>query len=67
MWQLGSILNTKKKQKFNIPIIIIGNVVAGGAGKTPTVISLANKLINSNIKVHIILKAIKAQQKKVFK
>jgi len=63
IWQLGNILNTKKKQKFNIPIIIIGNVVAGGAGKTPTVISIANKLISSNIKVHIILKGYKSAAK----
>ena len=63
LWQLASILNTKKKHKFLIPIIKIGNVVAGGAGKTPTVISLAQKLINSGIKVHIILKGYKSTAK----
>ena len=63
VWQLGSILNSKNKNKFNIPVIIIGNVVAGGAGKTPTVISLANKLIHSNIIVHIILKGYKSTAK----
>ena len=63
LWQLASILNTKKKHKFLIPIIKIGNVVAGGAGKTPTVISLTQKLINSSIKVHIILKGYKSTAK----
>jgi len=63
LWRLASILNTKKKQKFLIPIIKIGNVVAGGAGKTPTVISLAQKLINSGTKVHIILKGYKSTAK----
>ena len=63
LWRLASIFNTKNKQKFLIPIIKIGNVVAGGAGKTPTVISLAQKLINSGIKVHIILKGYKSTAK----
>ena len=36
IWLLASFLNKKKPKKFNIPVIKIGNVVAGGAGKTPT-------------------------------
>ena len=63
LWQLASILNIKKKLEFSVPIIKIGNIVAGGAGKTPTVISIAHKLINSRIKVHIILKGYKSNAK----
>ena len=64
VWLLASFLNRKSEKKFNIPIIKIGNVVAGGAGKTPTVISLSQKLINSKINVHIILKGYKSSAKK---
>ena len=60
LWLLASLLNKKKINKFNIPVIKIGNVVAGGAGKTPTVISLTKKLIASNLNVHIILKGYKS-------
>ena len=55
IWLLASFLNKKKPKKFDIPVIKIGNVVAGGAGKTPTVISLTKKLINSKINTHICL------------
>ena len=64
IWLLASFLNKKKPKKFNIPVIKIGNVVAGGAGKTPTVISLSKKLINSKIDTHIILKGYKSSATK---
>ena len=48
IWILGSFIKRKKAHKFsNIKIIKIGNVVVGGAGKTPTTIAIAKKLINS--------------------
>lgn len=34
----------KKTIKFNVPVIVVGNVTVGGAGKTPLVIWLANFL-----------------------
>ncbi|MAW58923.1 MAG: tetraacyldisaccharide 4'-kinase, partial [Alphaproteobacteria bacterium] len=64
IWLLASFLNKKKPKKFDIPVIKIGNVVAGGAGKTPTVISLTKKLINSKINTHIILKGYKSSASK---
>jgi tetraacyldisaccharide 4'-kinase len=64
IWLLASFLNKKKPKKFDIPVIKIGNVVAGGAGKTPTVISLTKKLINSKIDTHIILKGYKSSATK---
>ncbi len=41
-------LNRKIKKPYDagIPIICIGNIVAGGAGKTPVAISIGTKLIN---------------------
>jgi len=64
IWILGSFIKNKKTHKFsNIKIIKIGNVVAGGAGKTPTAIAIAKKLINYNYKVHIITKGYKGSLK----
>ncbi|MBA4212464.1 MAG: tetraacyldisaccharide 4'-kinase [Polaromonas sp.] len=34
----------KQSRRVNVPVIVIGNVVVGGAGKTPTVISVVNHL-----------------------
>jgi tetraacyldisaccharide 4'-kinase len=34
----------KPSHRLNVPVLVIGNVVVGGAGKTPTVISVVNHL-----------------------
>ena len=34
----------KQGHRVNVPVVVIGNVVVGGAGKTPTVIAVANHL-----------------------
>ncbi|PPR28319.1 MAG: Tetraacyldisaccharide 4'-kinase [Alphaproteobacteria bacterium MarineAlpha9_Bin1] len=52
--------NTSSMQ---IPVIKVGNIVIGGAGKTPVVISIAKRLINFKIKVHIISKGYKGSIK----
>jgi len=65
LWILGGIIKNKKSYNIkNIKIIKIGNVVVGGSGKTPTVITIVKKLINSNKKVHIITKGYKGSIKK---
>lgn len=40
-------LNFFQKQKLPIPVIVIGNLIVGGAGKTPTVIALVHLLRQS--------------------
>lgn len=39
-------LGIKKQTTFDVPVIIVGNIVVGGTGKTPLVIYLANLLKN---------------------
>lgn len=38
------------------PLVVVGNIVAGGAGKTPVVLSLAKSLKEKGIDVHLIAK-----------
>jgi tetraacyldisaccharide 4'-kinase len=41
-------------QEINVPVICVGNLVVGGAGKTPTVLSIADILKSLGKKVHIL-------------
>jgi len=40
LYQLG----LKESHRVKVPVVVIGNVVVGGAGKTPTVIAVVNHL-----------------------
>ena len=37
-----------------LPVVCVGNITLGGAGKTPTVIFLANYLKKNNLNVHVV-------------
>lgn len=39
----------KKPQRVNIPVICVGNIVAGGSGKTPSVIALYDLIKANNL------------------
>ena len=41
-------------EKMPLPVVCIGNITLGGAGKTPTVIFLACYLKKNNIKAHVV-------------
>ncbi|TFZ00807.1 tetraacyldisaccharide 4'-kinase [Ramlibacter henchirensis] len=41
-------------QKATVPVVVIGNVVAGGAGKTPVVMAVAERLGRSGLKVAVV-------------
>ena len=44
----------RTREKINRPVIVVGNVVVGGAGKTPIVIELTKYLISSGRSVGVI-------------
>ena len=51
----------KKKYYFNTPIICVGNVIAGGGGKTPLVIEICKYYKKNKTNIHIIYKAYKTK------
>lgn len=65
---LGNCLNKfvydkglSQKRKLPVPIISIGNITCGGTGKTPIVIEIANRLIDSGLKIGILSRGYKKQ------
>lgn len=43
-----------RSERFGVPVVVVGNVIAGGAGKTPLVIALVRHLQAQEIKVGVI-------------
>jgi tetraacyldisaccharide 4'-kinase len=43
-----------KTHKVSVPVVVVGNIVTGGGGKTPTVIALVQHLQAQGIKVGVI-------------
>jgi tetraacyldisaccharide 4'-kinase len=41
-------------RKAPVPVVVVGNVVAGGAGKTPVVMAVAERLGRSGLKVAVV-------------
>ena len=54
--------NLKKRKKFSIPVICVGNIYVGGTGKTPLCIELFNILRKLNKKIAIIKKFYKTHE-----
>jgi tetraacyldisaccharide 4'-kinase len=47
-------LGWKSKVKLPVPVIVVGNVMVGGTGKTPVVIHLAQRLTQMGWQVGVI-------------
>ena len=57
IYQFFFYLNTKRQiQKFEIPILCIGNIYLGGTGKTPLSIEISKELKKRRLKPVIIKK-----------
>ncbi len=53
-----------KQQHFSAPIIVVGNLTVGGAGKTPLVIALAQRFQAQGLRVGIVSRGYGARIKK---
>ncbi len=65
LWLIGSHFRKSciKPRKFSVPIICVGNVIAGGSGKTPVTMQLAKLFKEKKYTVHIIKKQYKSKNK----
>ena len=52
-----------KEKKCNVPVLCVGNITLGGAGKTPTVIELRKFLSNSFEKIYVLTRGYKGKAK----
>jgi tetraacyldisaccharide 4'-kinase len=53
-----------KSERFNIPVICVGNITTGGTGKTPAVIELAKLFFNMGLKPGIVSRGYRGSRSK---
>ncbi|CAA7611873.1 Tetraacyldisaccharide 4'-kinase [Candidatus Terasakiella magnetica] len=53
-WVVAHRLEQAEEYRPAVPVICVGNIVAGGAGKTPVVIALARHLLAAGCKPHLL-------------
>lgn len=55
-WQAGGRLRRWRARPWRapVPVVCVGNLVAGGAGKTPVVMALAARLREAGIEAHVV-------------
>ena len=52
-----------KSEKLNVPVVSVGNIIAGGSGKTPFTIYLAEHFLKNNLKVAVVSRGYKRVSK----
>jgi tetraacyldisaccharide 4'-kinase len=55
-WGTAQRLRKGARAKVGVPVICIGNINAGGTGKTPTTIALAQRLRDRGLSVHVVMR-----------
>jgi tetraacyldisaccharide 4'-kinase len=67
LYKIGFLLkkNFIKTQKVDLPIICIGNIIAGGAGKTPVALALGEFFKKNNFEFCYLTRGYKAKNNKV--
>jgi tetraacyldisaccharide 4'-kinase len=54
LWRIGAALRGGSLPDCGLPVISVGNLVAGGAGKTPTALAVAERLLNRGHRPHFV-------------
>lgn len=52
-----------KRHKADVPVVSVGNLTCGGTGKTPVVVDLARRLVESGYKVSILSRGYKRKSR----
>jgi tetraacyldisaccharide 4'-kinase len=67
LYKIGFLLkkNLVKTQKVDLPIICIGNIIAGGAGKTPVALALGEIFKQNNFEFCYLTRGYKSKNNKV--
>lgn len=53
--------HTVKPVRVSVPVVCIGNLTTGGAGKTPTALAVADRLSRKGLRPHLLLRGYKGR------